>query len=86
MVSFEDINDDDHAVLSGGDPHVSKEAAKPAPVPSRLPTVGETVEIQGLLSSPHLNGKRGEISSYVRDRDIHRYKVKVRRTVLRIFA
>ena len=42
-----------------------------------LPTVGETVELKCLISSPHLNGKRGEISTYVSDPDIHRYRVNI---------
>mmetsp|Transcript_3058 Transcript_3058/g.6716 ORF Transcript_3058/g.6716 Transcript_3058/m.6716 type:complete len:362 (+) Transcript_3058:278-1363(+) len=44
----------------------------------RLPTAGETVELKYLISSPHLNGKRGEISTYVSDPDRqHRYRVNI---------
>lgn len=85
MVSFEEINDSDPALSSGKDSPVSvgavakdlpKEIVQPV-VPIRLPTLGETVVIKGLVSSPHLNGKQGKISAYVRDRDIRRYKVKL---------
>mmetsp|Transcript_24666 Transcript_24666/g.53213 ORF Transcript_24666/g.53213 Transcript_24666/m.53213 type:complete len:94 (-) Transcript_24666:80-361(-) len=42
----------------------------------RLPTAGETVVINGLVSAPELNGKRGQIACYVKN--IHRYRVKLR--------
>ena len=39
----------------------------------RLPTADETVELKCLMSTPHLIGKRGNISTYVSDPDTHRY-------------
>ena len=41
----------------------------------RLPTAGETVLINGLLSTPALNGKRGKIARYIKEK--HRYSVKL---------
>lgn len=43
----------------------------------RLPTAGETVELKYLISSPHLNGKRGKITTYVSDPDRYRYRVNI---------
>lgn len=45
------------------------------PLCQRLPTTGETVIINGLVSSPKLNGKRGRIIRY--DKDIHRYRIQL---------
>ena len=45
------------------------------PLCQRLPTPGETVIINGLVSSPKLNGKRGRIIRY--DKDIHRYRIQL---------
>lgn len=45
---------------------------------ARLPTAGETVEIQGLVSAPHLNGKRGQVAAYVtKGKNVHRYNVNL---------
>jgi len=89
MVSFEEIKEDNPTASSGKGSPVSREAvtndassrdiaAAPssAAVPERLATTGETVMIQGLVSSPSLNGKKGTIAAYV-SRDIHRYKVNL---------
>ena len=45
------------------------------PLCQRLPTGGEMVIINGLVSSPKLNGKRGRIIRY--DKDIHRYRIQL---------
>lgn len=42
----------------------------------RLPTTGETVVLKNLVSSPALNGKRGQVIRY--KEDLHRYVVKLR--------
>ena len=42
----------------------------------RLPTSGETVLINGLVSAPGLNGKLGKIARYVKEK--HRYSDKLR--------
>jgi len=42
----------------------------------RLPTVGEIVIIDGLVSKPELNGKRGQILRY--DKELHRYPIRLR--------
>lgn len=41
----------------------------------RLPTTGERITIQGLVSASHHNGKVGKVMLY--DKELHRYKVKL---------
>lgn len=41
----------------------------------RLPTTGERITIQGLVSAAHLNGRQGLVVSY--DRDSGRYRIQV---------
>jgi hypothetical protein len=41
----------------------------------RLPTTGERITIQGLVSAAHLNGKQGVVVRY--ERDSHRYRIQL---------